>query len=235
MLDKIFTEVVAKSLGVIAALAVGPAVTVLAQWVRNKWKYSKSGIRRVYNRGRDIKGLNRAITRADELCVVAIAAQGFLSAQRDEIEARLRKFPDFKMRLLLVDPLSQFAIDNDRMTGNAHGYNQNLVNMSLATLNGINGRTGNQDNPFYQVREFSTEFRNSIILCRRREREKEIIQAWVTLTMPAVRGDSLIVPRQSPTLELDAEKSKVSCGHFNMLWSDCDPETLQTAAAASNA
>jgi len=223
-LDSVTSNLIA---GAIIAL-LSPAVVLLARWIIKKINISISGIRRLYPRGKNLRSVKKAIEKADELCVIAIAAQGFLNEHRDTIETRLRTFPAFKMRLLLVNPQAQHSTDLERMFKQERGHNKELQATTISVLNTINDRTGSLNTPFFEVRRYRTEFRNPTYICKRRERDTDLIQTWVNLTMPQAA-------RNSPTFLLDAEKSIMHYKQFDELWNYYDPEKQKTTAASKQA
>ena len=203
------------------------ATGFLLHWYKIK-RSSRSGVQRIYPRGKNIRNMKTAIRKADKVCVIEFMAQGFMNEYRDTIEARLKEFPDFKMLLMLVNPQSQCSIDQERLSNKARGYHQNLLNVTFSILTTINNRAGNPLTPFFEERKFRTEIRNNIILCKRREHEGDHIQAWINLALP-------MAARHSPTLELDAEKSKMHYNYFNTLWNDYDPAMPKNAAVSKQA
>jgi len=222
---KIFVEVVGKVLATLAVMAVPVIVTWLN---RSRKKRRKSGIRRIYPRSIKISGMTKAIENADELCVIGVAARCFMSDHRGTIENRLQKCPDFKMRLILVDPKSLFHVDYNEVVGNKSGLTISAVKSTLDDLDTINDRAGVPHKAFYEARYCQTEYRNQIVICKRRERGDGVVQAWITVSMQMERQKELF--EQFPTLEMNDEKSMKCYQHFEDLWNKYDPSAQNPAA-----
>jgi len=209
----------------VATAGVIAGITLLLPKLKSR---RKSGIQRIYPRSIEIRGMKRAIENADELSVIAVAARCFMAGHSDTIERRLQENPDFRMRIILVDPKSPFHDDHNDAAGNEHGFSQGVVESTLSILATIGKRSGDPLKPFFEARFCRTECRNQIVMCKRRDRGENSIQAWIAVSMPSER-DKLRFS-QFPTLEMDSEKSKMCYQHFEMLWNKYDPSILKTTA-----
>jgi len=220
-MDDVFYKVLAAVSAALASLAVQAVI----RWSKNRRKRRKSGIRRIYDEGSGIKNVREAIANAEEICLLAVGGHGFMGEHRKTIENRLKEFPYLEMRLLLVDPNSVFSEELRQIEGAPEGYYQDLVNATLAGLKALDklmelDKLRERFHPevkFFEVRWFNTQFRNPIILCKRREEGKERVQAWITMTIPGK------VAMVSPSFELDEDKSRDCYAFFDKMWNYCEP------------
>ncbi|MDR1465949.1 MAG: hypothetical protein LBJ11_11715 [Oscillospiraceae bacterium] len=227
-------------IGLIGTLIV--TVATSAYNIFRRFKFDRRGIRKTTAVGHGIRRMRRAIEQADEVRVIAIAGNGFLAEHEQALIDQFKTHDNFKLKLLLADPASEFTRELEKMEGKTVGKHVACMqNATAETINAILRYVKKPPgDPAVEIRHFHTEFRNSLVICRRRETGRggkglPVIQAWLTLALPPVPDEFLVVAKKSPTLEFTAERSALCSKHFDELWNRYSPDNLIPRPISSGA